>query len=85
MIKRVQGLLRLNLYKLLDDNFKGLGELLGDPIQLIDVLYCRCKDEADAKKVSDEDFGRALGEDAITLAFLEKIMTFFLLRRAKIL
>jgi hypothetical protein len=80
MIKRVQGLLKINLYKLLDDNFKGLGELLGDPIQLVDVLYCLCKEEADAKNVSDEDFGRAMFGDVIhqaTDAFLEELIDFF--------
>jgi len=79
-IKRVQGLLKVNLYKLLDDNFKGLGELLGDIIQLVDVLYCLCKEEAEARKVSDEDFGRAMFGDAIhqaTEAFLEELIDFF--------
>jgi len=79
-IKRVQGLLKINLYKLLDDNFKGLGELLGDIIQLVDVLYCLCKEEAEARKVSDEDFGRAMFGDAIhqaTEAFLEELIDFF--------
>jgi hypothetical protein len=79
-IKRVQGLLKVNLYKLIDDNFKGLGELLADIIQLVDVLYCLCKEEADAKNVSDEDFGRALGGDALyraTDAFLEELIDFF--------
>jgi hypothetical protein len=85
-IKRVQGLLKVNLYKLLDDNFKGLGELLGDIIQLVDVLYCLCKEEAEARKVSDEDFGRALAGDAITLAtdaFLEELIDFFPEARAR--
>ncbi|SRR5579875_2123134 len=79
-IKRVQGLLKVNLYKLLDDNFKGLGELLGDIIQLVDVLYCLCKEEAEARKVSDEDFGRAMFGDVIhqaTEAFLEELIDFF--------
>jgi hypothetical protein len=79
-IKRVQGLLQINLYKLLDDNFKGLGELLGDPVQLVDVIYCLCKEEADARNVSDEDFGRAMYGDVIfhaTEAFLEELIDFF--------
>jgi hypothetical protein len=79
-IKRVQGLLKVNLYKLLDDNFKGLGELLGDIIQLVDVLYCLCKEEAEARKVSDEDFGRAMFGDVIhqaTEVFLEELIDFF--------
>ncbi len=79
-IKRVQGLLKIDLYKLIDDNFKGLGELLGDIVQLVDVLYCLCKDEADARNVSDEDFGRALFGDALHQAmdaFVEELIDFF--------
>ena len=49
------------------------------------------KPEADAQKVTDEDFGRAMGGDALdgaTAAFLEELVDFFpqgrrrLLRRA---
>lgn len=79
-VKRVRGLLKIDLYKLVDDGFKGLSALVGDPVQLADVLYCICKDEADAKQISDEDFGRALAGDAITLAadaFLEELIDFF--------
>jgi hypothetical protein len=79
-LKRVRGMLNVDIYKLVDDGFKGLGELLGDVIQLVDVLYCLCKDEADARKVSDEDFGRAMFGDAIhqaTEAFVEELIDFF--------
>jgi hypothetical protein len=79
-IKRVRGLLNVDLYKLVDDGFKPLGELVSDPVRLADVLYCLCKDEADARHVSDEDFGRALYGDAITLAadaFVEELIDFF--------
>lgn len=79
-IKRVQGLLKIDLYKLIDDNFKGLGELLGNIVQVVDVLYCLCKDEADARNISDEDFGRALFGDALHRAieaFLEELIDFF--------
>jgi hypothetical protein len=79
-VKRVRSLMKLDLYKLVDDGFKPLGELVADPVQLADVLYCLCKDEADAKQISDEDFGRALYGDAITLAaeaFVEELFDFF--------
>ena len=78
-VKRVRGLVNIDLYKLVDDGFKPLGELVADPVQLADVLYCLCKDEADARNVSDEDFGRALYGDAITLAaeaFVEELIDF---------
>jgi len=85
-IKRVRGMLNVDLYKLVDDGFKPLGELIADPVQLADVLYCLCKDEADARNVSDEDFGRALYGDAITLAaeaFVEELIDFFPDARAR--
>ncbi|MDW8265237.1 MAG: hypothetical protein RMJ52_07880, partial [Gemmataceae bacterium] len=63
----------------LDDHFKGLGQLLGDPVKLVDVLYVLCQDEAHARQVSDEDFGRAMFGDAIhraTEAFIEELIGF---------
>jgi hypothetical protein len=44
------------------------------------VIYCLCKPEADSKNVSDVDFGRAMGGDAIdgaTTALLEELVDFF--------
>lgn len=85
-VKRVRGLVNIDLYKLIDDGFKPLAALVADPVQLADVLYCLCKDEADAKSVSDEDFGRALAGDAITLAadaFVEELIDFFPDARAR--
>jgi hypothetical protein len=48
-VKRVRGLVGVDLYKLVDDGFKPLAALVSDPVQLADVLFCLCKDEADAK------------------------------------
>ncbi len=85
-IKRVRGLLGVDLYKLVDDGFQALAKLVSDPVQLADVLYCLVKDEADAKQVTDEEFGRALAGDAITLAadsFVEELIDFFPDARAR--
>lgn len=79
-VKRVRGLVGVDLYTLVDDGFKPLAALVSDPVQLADVLYCLCKDEADAKSITDEDFGRALAGDAILLAaeaFVEELIDFF--------
>lgn len=79
-IKRVHARLGLNLYQLLDDRFQALGALLGDPLRLVDVLYVLCQDEAQARNISDEDFGRAMFGDAIhhaAEAFLEELIDFF--------
>ena len=46
-VKRVRGLLSLDLYSLLDERFAGLAKLLADPVDFVDVLYVLCKDDAD--------------------------------------
>jgi hypothetical protein len=85
-IKRVRGLLRIDLYALVDDGFQSLGKLVSDPVTLADVLYCLCKDQADKIGVTDEEFGRALAGDAIARAadaFVEELIDFFPDARAR--
>lgn len=79
-IRRVRALIGVNIHQLVDDGMQALGRLVSDPLQLADVLYCLVKDEADARGVSDEDFGRGLAGDVITLAaeaFVEELIDFF--------
>ena len=85
-VKRVRSLLDINLLDVvkLDANNKPnvdlLEQLASDPILLCDVIYCICKPEADAQNISDEDFGMAMGGDAIehaTTALLEELIDFF--------
>ncbi|MCI0333699.1 MAG: complement resistance protein TraT [Planctomycetes bacterium] len=79
-IRRVRDVLDVDLYQLVDDGMQALGRLVSDPVRLADVLYVLCKDDADAKNISDEDFGRALAGDAITAAaeaFVEELVDFF--------
>jgi hypothetical protein len=85
-VKRIRGLLGIDLYALVDDGFKSLSKLVSDPVSLADVLYCLCKDQADKQTISDEDFGRALAGDAITQAadaFVEELIDFFPDARAR--
>jgi hypothetical protein len=85
-VKRVRGLLQIDLYGLVDDGFQSLGKLVSDPVTLADVLYCLCKDQADKLGVSDEDFGRSLAGDAIARAadaFVEELIDFFPDARAR--
>jgi len=61
-----------------------LQELTNDPVLLCDVLYAVVKPEAEAKGVSDEEFGRGLAGDVIdqaTTALLEELVDFFPLAR----
>ena len=53
---------------------------VADPVLLVDVLFAVCKPEADAKGITDEEFGRAMAGDAIELAataLLDEIIDFF--------
>ncbi len=77
-VKRVKSLLGVNLLEAVEGTL--LERLVGDPILLCDVLYVLCKPEADARGVSDEDFGKAMAGDAIelgTTALLEELVDFF--------
>jgi hypothetical protein len=76
-IKRVRGLLDVDLLEILEG--KLIEKLYRDPVLLCDVVYAACKPEADAKGVSDEDFGRAMAGDVIehaTKALLEELVGF---------
>jgi hypothetical protein len=77
-IKRVRGLLDVDLMQAIDG--KLLERLVTDPVLLCDVVYALCKPEADAKSVTDEQFGQAMAGDAIdaaTTALLEELVGFF--------
>ena len=77
-IKRVKSLLSINLLEAVEG--KLIEQLVSDPVLLCDVLYVLCKPEADAKSVTDEDFGRAMAGDAIdhgTTCLLEELVDFF--------
>jgi len=85
-IKRVKSLLSVNLMEAVEG--KLLERLISDPVLLCDVIYAVCKPEADAKAVSDEDFGRSMAGDAIdlaTTALLEELCDFFPQGRRRLL
>ena len=85
-IKRVKSLLSVNLMEAVEG--KLLERLVSDPVLLCDVIYAVCKPEADAKGVSDEDFGRSMAGDAIdlaTTAMLEELCDFFPIGRRTLL
>jgi hypothetical protein len=61
--KRVKKLLNIDLFDL--ENFF---KLVQDPITLCDLLYVTCKDEADSRGITDEQFGTLLAGQAIRAA-----------------
>ena len=85
-IKRVRKLLDVNLLEIAGGQL--IEQLANDPVLLCNVLYVVIKPEADAKAISDEDFGRAMAGDAIeyaTTAFLEELVDFFPSGRRRVL
>ena len=85
-VKRVKDLTGVNLASaVFGDVVEKLAE---DPVLLCDVLYALCKPEAEANGVTDEQFGQAMGGDAIdtaTTALLEELVSFFPSRRRSVL
>ena len=76
-IKRVRGLTGEDLMQVIEGTL--IEKLIRDPVLLCDVVYAICKPEADARSVSDEDFGKAMAGDAIeaaTTAVLEELVGF---------
>lgn len=92
-IKRVRALCGVDLTSITDISGSDVTESLlhklsVDPVLLVDVLYALCKSEADARKISDEQFGSAVFGDVIvsaTDALLEEMVDFFPGSKRKIL
>lgn len=79
-IKRVRDLIGVDLYKLIDDGFKGLADLLADPCKFVDVLWAMVEGQAKAAGVTDEQFGQSLAGDVLSQAsdaFVEALVDFF--------
>lgn len=64
---------------LLDIKGNALQNLYSNPLDLADCLYILCRAEADRAGISDEDFGRRLGGDAMdqAAAALVQAIVFF--------
>jgi len=76
-LKRVRGLTGVDLMQVIEGTL--IEKLIRDPVLLCDVVYAVCKPEADAAKVSDEEFGKAMAGDAIesaTQAVLDELISF---------
>ena len=85
-IRRVRSALGVNLMEAVEGDL--LEQLSSDPVLLCDVIYVVCRPEAEARSVSDEDFGRAMAGDAIghaTAALLEDLVDFFPQGRRRVL
>ncbi len=79
-IKKLRGTLDVDLFRLADDGFRGLAEIVGDPVKLVDVLYVLCAEQAQSLNITDEQFGAAMGGDVLLTAadaFVEELIGFF--------
>lgn len=80
VIKRVRGLMDVNLLTVLENKYDLLRKLSSDPILLVDVLYCLCKPQADERKITDVQFGQSMSGDSIWNGFnalIDELMDFF--------
>jgi len=78
--KRVKGLLDVNLLELESGDPPLLTRIGTDVILLCDVIFALAKPQADAAGVTDEQFGAALGGEAILAAqtaLYEELVHFF--------
>ena len=83
-LKRVNSLLKIDPLTAFESESDLLQQLIRNPVLLVDVIYAICKPEADAKNVSDEDFGRGMAGDAIetaTQSLFEELAAFFPTKR----
>jgi len=79
-VKRVRSMLKIDLLSILVDEGKLIEQLNTDDVLLCDIIYALVKPDADARQISDEDFGAAMAGDAIgaaTAAFLDELADFF--------
>lgn len=77
-IKRVRDVLGVDLLDVANGDL--LSRLADDPCLLVDVLFVLSKPEADAKSVSDEDFGRGMIGgvlDEASAALMKELLDFF--------
>jgi len=77
-VKRVRDLLDVDLLDVANGEL--LSRLADDPCILVDVLFVLCKPEADAKSITDEDFGRGMVGgvlDEAASALMKELLDFF--------
>jgi hypothetical protein len=67
-LKAVRATTGVDLDKLVAEDTRLLTELVSDSVKFVDVLFVLVKDQADRLSVTDEEFGRSLGGDAIEAA-----------------
>ena len=81
-VKRAKALIGVDILDLMDET-KGtdlLTRIQGNEVLMVDLVYVLIKPEADAKGITDEDFGGSMAGEAIDAAYmvlLAEICDFF--------
>jgi hypothetical protein len=76
-IKRVRSLLSVDLMEFVEGTL--MPKLMGDVVLFVDVIYAVCKPEADARNITDEQFGQAMSGEVLQAAeeaFAESLFCF---------
>lgn len=79
-IRRCRERAAVDLASLVDDGFRGLGELIDDPVKFAEVLRVLCGTAIEKAGVSPEDFEDSLAGDSLKDArdaFLSALADFF--------
>jgi hypothetical protein len=77
-VKHVRAALQINLLEAQTGQLQA--KIAQDIVLLVDILYVLCKAQADERKISDEEFGRAMYGDVFGPAkdaFEEELAAFF--------
>jgi len=84
--KRVRTILGIDFNNVISEGFDAISKIVSNSIDLVDVLYVLCKEEADKRSLTDEDFGRSFNGDVLEAAanaFVEELIDFFPNARAR--
>jgi hypothetical protein len=87
-VRRVKSTLGVDLLAVAEAESTLLARLYTDPIFLVDLLYVLVQEQAQARGISDEDFGAGLGGESIDQAaeaLLQAITDFFPRRQREVL
>ncbi len=79
-VERIEERTGVEIGALLRDKFAGLFELFGSPVKFVRVIWVLVEKQAGAIKVTPEQFGEALGGDALEgayTAFVGALSDFF--------
>ena len=85
-LKRVRAALDVDLFKITDDKFALMQEILNDPVLLVDILFIVCEQQVEERGMTDVQFGESLDGDTLFSAmnsFIEGMTDFFPERRGR--